>query len=146
MPIRPMEVDMPRQFVVQLENRPGELAHLARALGARGVNMSHLTCAGTGPLACAFITADDDTAARDVLHGLGHDYLEGETIVVDVLDQPGGLADIAERFAHVGVHIMGTMCVGRREGIMEMAFAVDDIEKARSVLTPAELASSNSSS
>jgi hypothetical protein len=130
-----------RQFVVQLDNRPGELAHLARALGARGVNITHISCAGTGPVACAFVTTGDEDVTRQVLHGLGHDYLEGETVVVDVLDRPGGLADVAERLAVAGVNILGTMIVGRREGVVEMAFAVDDGDKARSVLTKAELAS-----
>ena len=49
---------MERQFVVQLDNRPGELAHLARALGARGINITHISCAGTGKLACAFMTTE----------------------------------------------------------------------------------------
>lgn len=134
---------MQRQFIVQLDNHPGELAHLARALGGRGVNISHISCAGAGPLACAFVTTSDDGATREVLHGLGHDFLEGETIVVDVMDKPGGLADVTERLAGAGVNILGTMCIGRREGVMEMAFAVDDGDKARAVFAPAELASAS---
>jgi hypothetical protein len=84
-------------------------------------------------------TADDDQT-RQVLRGLGHDYIEGTTIVVDVLDRPGGLADVAERLAAAGVNILGTLTVGCREGVLEMAFAVDDEEKARAALVPAELA------
>jgi hypothetical protein len=134
------EATMPRQFVVQLDNRPGELAHLARALGGRGVNITHISCVGTGPMACAFMTTADDDQTRQVLRGLGHDYIEGTTIVVDVLDRPGGLADVAERLAAAGVNILGTLTVGCREGVLEMAFAVDDEEKARAALVPAELA------
>ena len=131
---------MQRQFVVQLDNRPGELAHLARALGARGVNLTHISCAGTGSIACAFMTTAEDDVTRSVLRGLGHEFLEGETVVVDVMDRPGGLADVAEQFAKAGVNILGTLCVGRREGVLEMAFAVDDGDKARSALVEAELA------
>ena len=69
-----------------------------------------------------------------MLRGLGHEFLEGATVVVDVMDRPGGLADVAERFATAGVNILGTLCVGRREGVLEMAFAVDDAEKARAAL------------
>lgn len=125
---------MGRQFVIQLDNRPGELAHLARALGARGVDIRHISCIGAGPLACAFITSDDDQATREVLHGLGHDFIEGETIVVDVADRPGGLADVAERLSRAGQNIVGTLIIGRRPGIVEMAFAVDDEDKAREAL------------
>ncbi len=51
---------MARQFVVQLENRPGELAHLARALAARGIDLRHIGGVGAGDLGCAFITTSDD--------------------------------------------------------------------------------------
>ena len=131
---------MERQFVVQLDNRPGELAHLARAIGARGINITHISCAGTGKIACAFMTTEKDDETREVLRGLGHEYLEGATVVVDVMDRPGGLADVTERFAAAGVNILGTLCIGRREGVLEMAFAVDDEEKARAALPQAELA------
>ena len=131
---------MGRQFVVQLDNRPGELAHLARALAARGVDITHISCAGTGTLACAFVTTDEGDATRDVLHGLGHEFVEGQTIVIDVLDQPGGLADITERLARAGVNILGVLKIGCRDGVAEMAFAVDDEAKARAALGDAELA------
>jgi hypothetical protein len=131
---------MGRQFVVQLDNRPGELAHLARALGSRGINITHISCAGTGTIACAFMTTEKEDETREVLRGLGHDYLEGSMIVVDVMDQPGGLADVTERLAKAGVNILGTLTVGRRAGVMETAFTVDDEEKARAALTQAELA------
>jgi len=131
---------MQHQFVVQLDNRPGELAHLARALGARGINITQISCAGTGTIACAFMTTTDDEETRKVLRGLGHDFVEGATVVVDVLDQPGGLADVAERFAAAGVNILGTLCIGRRAGIVQMAFAVDDEAQARAALANAKLA------
>ena len=125
---------MPRQFVVQLDNRVGELAHLSRALAMRGVNIHNVSCFGSGTLACAFIIPDDPAGMRAVLHGLGHQYIEGDPIVVDVEDRPGGLADVAERLAAAGVLITGTMCVGQGPGVMEMAFAVDDEAKARAAL------------
>jgi len=130
---------MRRQFVIQLDNRPGELAHVARALGARGIDIEHISCAGAGTIACAFMTTGSDSETRDVLRGLGHDFIEGETIVVDVEDHPAGLADITEKFAKAGVTILGVLIVGRREGIVEMAFAVDDLEKAKSAIAPAQL-------
>jgi hypothetical protein len=125
---------MGRQFVIQLDNQPGELAHLARALGARGINIQHISCVGTGPLACAFITAGDDSATREVLHGLGHSFIEGDPILVDVADRPGGLADVAERLAAADVNILGTLIVGRRPGFVEMVFSVDHEDRAREAL------------
>lgn len=125
---------MTRQFVIQLENRPGELAHLARALAARGIGIQHIACVGAGPLTCAVMTASDADATRTVLQGLGHDFIEGRAIVVEVEDRPGGLADVVERLARAGVNILGTLTVGRRSGIVEVAFTVDDEGRARQAL------------
>ncbi len=125
---------MARQFVVQLENRPGELAHLAHAFGARGINIVHVACVGAGPLACMFVTTDDDEGARKVLHGLGHEYIEGQPIMVEVEDRPGGLAEVTDRLAAAGVNVTGMLAVGRRPGIVEMTFCVDDEAKAREAL------------
>lgn len=131
---------MERQFVVQLPNRPGELGHLARALAARGIDIVHISCAGTGPVAGAFLTTDDAEATRAVLRGLGYDFVEGESIVVDVPDRPGGLAEVAERLGAAGVNILGALTIGRRPGIAEMAFVVDDVARARTVLAATEIA------
>lgn len=125
---------MGRQFVIQLENHPGELAHLARALAARGIDIHHISCVGAGPLACMFVTTSNDEATRDVLHGLGHEFIEGRPIMVEVEDRPGGLADVTEKLAAAGVNITGMLPVGRRPGILEMTFCVDDEAKAREAL------------
>jgi hypothetical protein len=127
-------MSMARQFVVQLENRPGELAHLAHAFGARGINIVHVACVGAGPLACMFVTTDDDEGARKVLHGLGHEYIEGQPIMVEVEDRPGGLAEVTDRLAAAHVNVTGMLAVGRRPGIVEMTFCVDDEAKAREAL------------
>lgn len=125
---------MGRQFVIQLENHPGELAHLARALAARGIDIHHISCVGAGPLACMFVTTSNDEATRDVLHGLGHEFIEGRPIMVEVEDRPGGLADVTEKLAAAGVNITGMLPVGRRPGVLEMTFCVDDEAKAREAL------------
>lgn len=129
---------MTRQFVVQLENHPGEIAHLARAFAARGIDLVHVACVGAGPLCCMFVTTSDDDAARQVLHGLGKLFIEGEAIVVEVADKPGGLAEVTEQLAEAGVNITGMLEVGRRPGVVEMTFCVDDEEKARRALLPTE--------
>jgi hypothetical protein len=76
---------------------------------------------------------------HEVLHGLGYPYIEGDPLVVDVADSPGGLADVAECLAASGVNILGTIEVGRRPGVVEMAFTVDDEPRARQALAEREL-------
>lgn len=125
---------MVRQFVVQLENRPGELAHLARALATRWIDIVHVACVGTGATACTFLTTSDPDATRDVLRGMGTPFIEGEMVFAEVEDRPGGLAELAERLAAAGVNILAALTVGRHEGIVEMALSVDDEQRALEVL------------
>lgn len=125
---------MSRQFVVQLPNHPGELAHVARALASRGVNISHISCAGAGPFACMYLSTDDDAATRAVLRGMGQPFIEGEPLLVEVEDRPGGLAEVTARLAAAGVNITGALMVGRRPGFVDMTFTVDDEARGRAAL------------
>jgi hypothetical protein len=130
---------MARQFVVQLENKPGELAHLARALEARGINIRHIGAVGAGDLGAAFITTSDDDATREVLHGLGHSYVEGAPLLIEVDDRPGGIADAADRLAAAGVNLCGTLMVGHKPGKVDMIFCVDDEARAHAALCDEEI-------
>jgi len=125
---------MARQFVVQLENRPGELAHLTRALAASRIDIRNIASVTAGSLASAFIATSDDDATREVLRGLGHPFIEGDMIVADVADRPGGFADAAQKLASAGVNILGALVVGRRPGIIEVAFSVDNEVAAKAAL------------
>jgi hypothetical protein len=126
---------MARQFVVQLENNPGELTYIVRSFAKRGVKIHHVACVGTGRLQCMFLTTtDDDDAARDVLKGLGHEFIEGEPIMVEIPDDPGALAEVSGRLAEAGVQVTGVIQAGTKPGVTEWAFCVDDEAKAREAL------------
>lgn len=125
---------MARQFVVQLENHPGEITQLVKAFAARGVQIHHVASAGAGPLQCMFVTTTDDDAAREVLRGIGHDFIEGEPVMVEIPDEPGSLGEVSQKLAEAGVLVTGFIQAGRRPGVIEMAFCVDDEAKAREAL------------
>ena len=125
---------MATQFVVQLDNRPGSFARLTRALAERDINLRGISGGGAGAGAYAVLTTDDDDATRQVLRSGGYPYVEGETLIVEVEDKPGGLASVAEKLAAAGVDIRGVLFVGSGEGKVETAFSVDDVARARRAL------------
>ena len=125
---------MGTQFVVQLVNRPGALATFSRALAERGVSIGEISGGGGGAHAYAVVTTDDDGTTRAVLRSLGCPYVEGEALVVEIDDRPGGFAATTEKRAAAGVDIHGVLFLGRREGIVETAFTVDDVGRARRAL------------
>lgn len=125
---------MAQQFIVQLKNEPGALANLAEALAARGVDLRAIGGGGLGDTGHVILTTADDDTARQVLIDGGYTYFEGESLLAEVDDQPGGMAKIARRLADAGVNIHGHLFIGRWGDRAMFAFVVDDPEKARPVL------------
>jgi hypothetical protein len=125
---------MANQFVVQLENHPGALAVLAEALAARGVDLRAIGGGSMGDSGHVIMTTADDDRARAVLEEGGYTFIEGESILAEVDDRPGGMAAIARALADANVNILGHLFLGRWGDRAMFAFVVDDPERARPIL------------
>jgi hypothetical protein len=125
---------MAQQFIVQLTNRPGALADLAEALAARGVDLRAIGGGGIGDQGHIILTTADDDTARTVLTEGGYTFIEGESILTEVDDRPGGMARLARALADAGVNVYGHLFLGRWGDRAMFAFVVDDPEKARPIL------------
>ena len=97
---------MPIDLVIDIENTPGALAHVAAAISDAGVNIAAATCIGPGERAELHILVPHAEAAR---HSLAISHLavtrEREVVVVDVEDRPGVLADLTRKIAKAGVDL-----------------------------------------
>ncbi|HSK51999.1 MAG TPA: hypothetical protein VLA44_04535 [Clostridia bacterium] len=125
---------MANQFVVQLKNEPGSLAVLAEALAERGVDLRAIGGGGLGEAGHVIMTTADDDATRAVLEAGAYTFFEGESILAEVDDRPGGMARIARQLADAGVNIYGHLFLGRWGDRAMFAFVVDDPERARPIL------------
>jgi hypothetical protein len=125
---------MANQFVVQLKNEPGSMAVLAEALADRGVDLRAIGGGGLGDSGHVIMTTADDDTTRAVLEAGGYTYFEGESILAEVDDRPGGMARIARQLADAGVNIHGHLFLGRWGDRAMFAFVVDDPAKARPIL------------
>ncbi len=125
---------MAKQFVVQLKNEPGAMATLAEALAARGVDLRAIGGGSMGDSGHVIMTTADDDTTRRVLEQGGYRYVEGESIIAEVDDRPGGMARIARALADAGVNIHGHLFLGRWGDRAMFAFVVDSPEKARPIL------------
>ena len=125
---------MSNQFVVQLSNRPGGLATLSEALAARGVDLRAIGGGGIGDQGHIILTTADDAATRAVLEEGEYVFIEGESILAEVDDRPGGMAAIARALADAGVNIYGHLFLGRWGDRAMFAFVVDDAKTARPIL------------
>jgi hypothetical protein len=125
---------MANQFVVQLDNRPGAMATLAEALASRGVDLRAIGGGGIGDSGHVIMTTADDDTTRKVLDEGGYTFIEGESILAEVDDKPGGMARIARSLADAGVNIYGHLFLGRWGDRAMFAFVVDNPDLARPIL------------
>ena len=125
---------MANQFVVQLKNMPGALAVLAEELAARGVDLKAIGGGGLGDSGHVIMTTADDEMTKRVLDEGEYTYIEGESILAEVDDRPGGMAAMSRQLADAGVNIYGHLFLGRWGDRAMFAFVVDDTERARPIL------------
>jgi hypothetical protein len=125
---------MANQFVVQLRNEPGSLAVLAETLAARGVDLRAIGGGGIGGSGHVIMTTADDATTRAILEEGRYTFVEGESILAEVDDRPGGMASISRALADAGVNVLGHLFLGRWGDRAMFAFVVDDPETARPIL------------
>ena len=125
---------MAKQFVVQLKNEPGAMATLAEALAARGVDLRAIGGGSMGDSGHMIMTTADDETAKAVLDDGGYTYIEGESILAEVDDRPGGMARLSRALADAGVNIIGHLVLGRWGDRAMFTFVVDKPEVARPIL------------
>lgn len=143
---------MVKQLTVFLENSPGRLAGLTRALGDAGVNMRALMVADTAEFGVVRIICDRPEVAREALEAAGFGVSVTDVIAVEVPDRPGGLADILETLGETGLNVEYAYCfVEPGGGAAVDIFRVEEIDRARTalesagmrVLTPADVYAEN---
>jgi len=125
---------MANQFVVQLKNEPGSLAVLAEELARRGVDLRAIGGGGIGDSGHVIMTTADDETTKRVLEEGGYVFVEGESILAEVDDRPGGMARISRALADAGVNIYGHLFLGRWGDRAMFAFVVDKPDVAKPIL------------
>lgn len=125
---------MANQFVVELKNTPGAMADLAEELAARGVDLRAIGGGGLGSSGHVIMTTADDATTKRILDEGGYSYVEGESIIAEVDDKPGGMARVARALADAGVNIHGHLFLGRWGDRAMFAFVVDRPDIAKPIL------------
>lgn len=95
-----------RDLVIEVENEPGALARVAGAMSDAGVNMSAVTFLGGAMRAEVHVLVPHSEAAKHAMSLAGLAITrEREVKVVDVVDRPGVVADLACSVAQAGVDL-----------------------------------------
>jgi hypothetical protein len=129
-------------FIVEIMNKPGELARAAEALATRGVNITGFTGATCGDSGSACFVTNDEMGTRRALQEAKYTFHERELVVASLADRPGSLGEAARKLASAGVNIEAALPTGMSGGSIHVAFATDDATKARSALADSILSGS----
>lgn len=127
-------------FLVDLKNKPGELARVTEAIAAKGINIqafSGATCSDSGRVA---LMTSDEPATRTILKESDFNYTELEATDAAFRHEPGALAKAARRLADAGINIEAAMPVGMEGNEVHVAFVTSDPVKAKQVLSAAGIA------
>ncbi len=117
---------MPIEFQVSLEDKPGSLAWLGSVLGEADVNFEAIEGrSGRGVTVVHFVASDTEAAAA-ALKESGIPYSKREVVVVNILDQPGALGDVALVMSEAGINIDCVYVTVRGDVVL----GVDDVEGA----------------
>lgn len=123
------------QFVVLLENRPGALAELTSVLSTAGINIDAILLEGSVDFGYVRLHLSPVRKGEKALRDAGYQYKVGETINLELPNEPGMLTDVTKKLAKAKVNIemlFGTTASG--SGSPELILMVDDAAKARKAL------------
>jgi hypothetical protein len=93
------------QLSIFVENEPGVLARVARALADGGVNLRAISVSDNADDAVLRIVVDDERQATHILEQTGALCVTREVVEVDLPDKPGALAGVAALLAAKNINI-----------------------------------------
>ena len=100
-----MKFTLQRQLTVAIENQPGRLAAISKALAASGINIKDLSILDNIEQGVIRMVTSDAAACKALLIAHGFHPVEAEVLVIDLADTPGKLAVLADALASGGVNI-----------------------------------------
>ena len=129
-----------RQISIFLENKPGQLSAICRALADADINIATLSLADTADFGIVRMIVDDHEKAKQVLSERGHVANVREVIAVCVPDRPGGMAEVMQVLDKAQANIEYSYAFAFHKGEKAvLVFRFDDSAKAESALKAAGL-------
>ena len=123
-----------KQLTVLAPNKPGQLAAIAEALAAGGVNIEHFDVETHGADGVIVLTVDRYGDALRLLLDAGFKAITQDTLLVRLEDKPGALAKVAVRLKDAGVDLRSMHIVRRDGGVSIASLVADDNVRATEVL------------
>ena len=130
-----------KEFNLSLDDRPGTLGRICRALADRNVNIIAAQAFQSSGKSVTRLVFDDPTKARNVLDHEDANYNETDVVQVRLSHRPGELARAAQKLGDANVNINYLYCGTEPNANTPMViFGVADVGKAAPLLEQAAAA------
>ena len=121
-------------FIVELTNKPGELARVTEAIAQKGINIEGFAGATAGGAGAVVLVTNDEAGTRRALADAGCSSREVELVMASLDHVPGSLAAATRKLADAGINIEAAMPTGMTGDKVTVSFATDNPAKAREIL------------
>lgn len=124
-----------KQLTAWVENTPGQLGRIAKALGDAKVNITAFTAYGTGGESPIRLQVSSPAKAKKVLQDLGIRTTEEDVLRIRVADKPGLLGQIGTRLGEANVNMdyaFSTSVKGSKK--VDVVVGVSDLAAAAKAL------------
>jgi len=130
-----------KEFSVRIDDEPGTLARVCRALADQGINIQAYHSVPWDEESLVRFVVDNPTKARSVLDAQKFKYKEAEVVQVKLPNQPGELARAASQLGEADININYAYC-GNEAGTNAplLIFGVADVGRAVKILDKAAAA------
>ena len=121
-------------FIVDLKNKPSELAKVADAIASKGIDItgfSASTCSDSGTFA---LVTDNEVVTKRVLTDGDWKFRTIELVEATLPNKPGALAETARQLGKAGINIEAAFPIGSTGSSAHIVFATNDPAKAKQVL------------
>jgi len=130
-----------KEFNLTMDDRPGTLGRLCRALADRNVNIVAAQSFPTSGRSLTRLVFDDPTKARSVLDHERMIYTEADVVKVHLANHPGELARVAQKLGDAAININHLYCgVEPSSNAPVIFFGVAEVSKATPLLEQAAAA------
>ena len=130
-----------KEFTLSMEDKPGTLGKICRALADRNVNIIAAQAVPSGGKSAVRLVFDDPTKARNVLDSERMNYTENDVVQVKLAHRPGELARAAQKLGDASVNINHFYCGAEpNTNALLIIFGVADVHKAAPLLEQAAAA------
>jgi hypothetical protein len=120
-----------KQFAISVENRPGAVAEIAKALGNAKVNVLALLGTAQGTSGTIQLVAEDSKRAKKALDEARISYQETAAEEYELPNKAGALAQYLEKLAARGINLNSVHATAAKGG--RKAVVVYTVEAAKAV-------------